>query len=66
MIWKANISTSNTRIKRKFAWLPVQVGEFMVWLRQYEVMEYNKIEYYTINEQRFEVKQWVEIARRLI
>lgn len=66
MIWKAKIHSAQTRVKRKFAWLPVRVGEFMVWLKRYEVMEYNKPEYYTIDEQKFEVKKWTEIARRLI
>lgn len=58
----------DVRKRVKFALLPARVGDALVWLELFEVLEVWKVEAYEVEVDgklaAFELSEWVEISRR--
>lgn len=61
-----------TRIKRKFAWLPVRINGDIIWLEKYEVFQLYKIIVYEAlspesgKQMAYRVNQWIDLSLRII
>lgn len=66
-----------TRILKKFAWLPVYIDDCKVWFEFYEIMQiYKKVDEVLLLEQPlpnppkplgiFKILKWVSVSKRLI
>jgi len=79
MKWPAKYShvdypNGATRLKRIFAWLPTQVGDTMIWLTRYEMLQAYIIQEYVVmldpkkpkDATTFSKGQWIEISKRLM
>lgn len=62
--------SGTTRLKRVFAFLPHRVGEYIVWLERYEVLETYITTDYKVRldgiDKAFRISSWVAISERII
>jgi hypothetical protein len=63
---KPRAKHGDQRNKRRFAFLPVQIAEYQVWLETYEsVQEYRKVSKFNGRRGWYEL-DWVEIDRKML
>jgi hypothetical protein len=53
MKWKAKYTQTHypqgsTRLKRVFAWLPVQIGDEVVWMERFEILQTYELKQHTV------------------
>lgn len=53
-----------TTVKR-FAWLPVFIGNCWVWLERYEVLKGYFYQNFQVGDNVFVVGKWVELSKRV-
>lgn len=65
---KAARKFGDVRKRVKFALLPARVGDALVWLELYEVLEVWNVDPYVVlldgQKVAFELGKWIEISRR--
>ena len=62
-----NYNPGSTRLERRFAYWPVKIDGFYVWLQFYEVFVYWEVRRYQIDEKNMAiVAQWIDISKRMI
>lgn len=70
MRWKAakEPQEGQTREKRKFAWTPIRIGEYVVWLERYGITEKyeSRSDFDSDAKIMYTVIEWVEIDRYLL
>lgn len=79
MKWPARYTHVNypqgaTRLKRIFAWLPVQIGNEILWLSRYEILQAYIIQEYAVmldpknpkEATNFTKGEWIDISKRLM
>lgn len=64
------IEEGSTRMMRVFAYLPIEVGGYRIWLEHYEVLQGWIIERFKLKvdgqDKAFEVGKWVDISKRIM
>lgn len=62
-------SPGTTRLKRVFAFLPTRVGEYIIWLEFYIVLQTYLLLDYKVKiddkDKAFRVGEWKDISKRL-
>ena len=71
MKWKArythtDYATGTTRLKRAFAWLPVYIDGYYIWLADYETLQVYETKTTSTDSGIFKNSQWVNISKRII
>lgn len=78
MRWKAlhtktNYTHSQTRVVRRFAWLPVYINGTAVWLEAYEILQFYNVTTYSVEpevgtgeEIAIMKGEWLDITKRTI
>ena len=64
------IQPGSTRVCFRFAWLPTDVGGFIVWLSRYEVLQAYIVTTYSITldgqAQEARVGNWITLEKRAV
>ncbi len=67
---KPVITNGTTRLKRVFAWMPMYINGFRVWLERYEILQaYVETDYLLRidgKDAKFTVGRWTDISTRVI
>jgi len=69
---KAEYSNKTTRLKRKYAFLPVYIAGDMIWLETYEVLQAYIVEEVSVileNSESlvfFQRASWIDLSKRII
>lgn len=66
---KADYANGSTRLKRRFAWLPVYISGTYVWLEGYEILQVfvvtRQVAVIDEEEKSFNLSKWVDLSKRI-
>ena len=60
-------NAGSTKMERRFAFWPIKIDGFYVWLQFYEVMQYWQILTYQIDAKNAAyISKWIDISKRIV